>query len=282
MEQKLIVCIDIGGTHISAAIIDYASMRIIKESYNSSLIDSNADLESILYSWSVAIDQSIRGYSENITAMLVSIPGPFDYDKGISLMDGMHKYQSLLNFNVKAYFAKRFNLFEQNIHFFNDAHAFLLGEVYHYTLEKERIIGLTLGTGLGSALYDGSEVKDLNYGSARYLNGIVEDYISTRGILTHLESLGIGNLKGVKHLVENENLLKERKLAFDFLIEHLGRFIKDYILPLKPEKIIIGGSIAKSHSLFLQQLQTKIKTEILIASFDELNLFFGMTSKAKL
>ncbi len=147
-------------------------------------------------------------------------------------------------------------------------------------MENKRIIGLTLGTGLGSSLYEDGKIVDLNLGSAPYLNGIVEDVISTRGILSHLKKVfGSVPVNNIKDLVQQDHLEVYRKEAFDFLSNELITFIKEYIGPLTPDTIIIGGSIAKAHAHFFDKLASSLDMKLALASFDERNLFLGLTLK---
>jgi len=276
--HNLILCVDIGGTHITSACLDKDSMLLIDGSLRHQLVNSQGDEERILSDWDNALSATLDSVEGSIDAMFVSIPGPFDYDNGICLMDGMHKYQSLLHMDIKAYFASHYHISSERIFFFNDAHAFLLGEVYHYGWSKRRIVGLTLGTGLGSALYDDMTPKDLNFGSADFRSGIVEDYISTRGIVRFLAEHTGRTFAHIKQLVDDTNAGKEQDAAFSFLTTALIDFIEMYIVPLNPDIIVLGGSIAKANHLFLKNLQDVIAIPIIVASMDEVNLFYGMAS----
>lgn len=269
---------DIGGTHISAAVIDKKEMRLHGDAAADGKVDSQASKDVILKQWEPVIDEVVGKSEGPIQKMLVSIPGPFDYEKGICLMDDMHKYQSLLYMDIRSYLADRYGLSPDSIHFFNDAQAFLLGEVYHHGMEGRKVVGLTLGTGLGSAYYDGETVRDLNYGSAPFRNGIAEDYISTRGILSFLERIAPHDFRNIKQLVVSDDHATEKEMAFDFLSTTLHDFIQQYVLPLQPDDIVLGGSIAKAKDLFLEDTQKNLSIPIRTASFNELNLFFGLTS----
>lgn len=274
------LCLDIGGSHISSAVVKQLDDELIAVAYNRSAVESMADKESILSQWKYGIMKSIDNYSGNIDAVFVSIPGPFDYENGISLMDGMNKYQALLNMDVKAFLSEICAVDKDHIHFYNDAQAFLLGEIYHHNLKDSKVVGLTLGTGLGSALFENGTVNDLNYGSAKFREGISEDYISTRGMISYVhETFGM-KFNDVKELVSS-NSQKEITAAFHFLNEALAEFISNYILPLAPHFIVLGGSIAKSSHLFLENLQKSTSIPIKIASMDDLNLFYGMISNSE-
>lgn len=276
MKTDLILCIDIGGTHITTAVIERGTLILIEGSLIHKYVDSQASRDHILRQWNEAIEMSMDSIEQKITTMLVSIPGPFDYKKGICLMDGMHKYQSLMHMDVRHYLSTNFHIPKDDIFFFNDAHAFLLGEVYYHKWVGNRVVGLTLGTGLGSAWYDGMVPKDLNYGSASFRDGITEDYISTRGIIDFLATRTDLKFNNVKELVEARGADDSRKIAFSFLTTALVEFICLYIKPLNPDAIVIGGSIAKAHAFFMEDVRRADTIPIVIASMDEMNLFYGM------
>ncbi|WGQ12873.1 ROK family protein [Sphingobacterium faecium] len=277
-NENIILCIDLGGTHCSSALIDSHSQRVIDGSYYRSKVDSNAEKMQILTEIDHVIQKTMISFSGVPEQMIVSCPGPFDYENGISLMDGMNKYQSLLDFNLKKYLCQITNIPPDSVQFHNDATAFLIGEVFFKNLYQRRAVGLTLGTGLGSSLYDNGKIVDLNFGSATFVKGIVEDSLSTRGILAHLEQkFGHVPIDNIKDLIENDHLETLRNEAFDFLIHKLITFIKAYIEPLKPDTVVIGGSIAKSHIYFLEQVKASVDIDVQIASFDERNLFLGLT-----
>lgn len=276
MKRDLTLCIDIGGTHITTAVVERDMLFLVKGTLIHEYVDSQASKEDILARWYNAIAKSIHAAQGKVATMLVSIPGPFDYQNGICLMDGMHKYQSLLHMDVRDYLSVNFDIREENIFFFNDAHAFLLGEVYYYGWSDKRIVGLTLGTGLGSAWYDGVVPKDLNYGSARFRDGIAEDYISTRGIIDFLSKHTNLKFENIKELAQTTHAEHERKMAFSFLTNALIEFVRIYVIPLNPDAIVIGGSIAKAHTFFMKELRASTTIPIVVASMDEMNLFYGM------
>ncbi|MHC8949655.1 ROK family protein [Sphingobacterium hungaricum] len=280
--NKYILCVDIGGTHISSAVIEYDTLAIVDGTYFTNPVDSHADKDSILNNWNQLLNKSITFSQVPVEWIVVSIPGPFDYANGISQMDGMHKYQDLLHVDLKTNFSETHQINYDNIYFINDAQAYLLGEVHHFGFANDRVVGITLGTGLGSALFEDAEVKDLNFGSANYREGISEDYISTRGMLSYLQSISENGAENVKELVDSQELEQERSAVFSYLTIHLISFIEQYILPMSVDYLVIGGSIAKAHSLFLPQLEQSISVPIKISSFDEHNLFKGLAKTIQL
>ena len=276
--ENSILCVDLGGTHCSAALVEQQNERIIPASYHREHVNSQANKEQIFTEIQSVIQKVIGDRKQTIQRVLISCPGPFDYQNGISLMDGMNKYQSLLHVNLKEFFARITGVSTAQIKFFNDAAAFLLGEVFHQKIKNKRVVGLTLGTGLGSSLYEQGRVEDLNYGSATFKNGIAEDMISTRGMLAHLrQTFGNITFDNIKDLVDDPSSGRYRQEVFDFLGGQLIDFLNQYIVPLAPDFVIIGGSIAKAHLHFFERVSEAVPLNLQVASFDENNLFLGLT-----
>ena len=121
--------IDIGGSHITAAMVDLESRSIIAGSTLRTAVDASLNAEEILNTWCALID-SVQGSAPGTEAHLgIAMPGPFDYDHGISLIKDQPKFQNLYQVNIKNELAKRLQVEPGNIRFINDAASFLQGEV---------------------------------------------------------------------------------------------------------------------------------------------------------
>ena len=82
------------------------------------------------------------------------MPGPFDYEEGVSLITGLHKFESLYGLNVKELLAASLHIVPGMIQMNNDAICYLAGERKAGAVKDgSYVAGLTLGTGLGSAIY---------------------------------------------------------------------------------------------------------------------------------
>ncbi len=94
------------------------------------------------------------------TRVACAVPGPFDYSGGISLVE--HKLRSIHGVDLGAALAAGLDLPRDAISFVNDADAFLLGESWiGAAAGHRRAVGVTVGTGLGSAfLADGRIVSE--------------------------------------------------------------------------------------------------------------------------
>src|SRR5687768_16206029 len=99
--KNLIAGVDIGGTHITVCLVDIKENNIIAESSGRAHIDTSLDKDSIIKSWAEVIAEAHKKSSTPINKIGIAMPGPFDYENGISLIRGLHKYESLYGLNVK-------------------------------------------------------------------------------------------------------------------------------------------------------------------------------------
>ena len=123
-----------------------------------------------------------------ITGVGIGMPGPFDYERGISLIRGQDKFDSLYGMDVGAQIRRRLELpAEVPVRFINDAVAFALGEcLYGAGRGFDRVLAITLGTGFGCALVErsGAVAWEVEAYAMPYRDRRVDDYLSRRGILS--------------------------------------------------------------------------------------------------
>ncbi len=149
-----------------------------------------------------------------------------------------------------------------DIKFENDAALFGLGEArYGEARFCERAVCLTIGTGLGSCfLENGRLVKNHDLipdqgwlYNVPYQGKLADDWISKRGILQLGAEMGI---KQEGHDVRDfARMAQAGDRASTELFEVFGRRMADILAPplraYAPDRIVIGGQISKSGSLFV-------------------------------
>jgi glucokinase len=110
----------------------------------------------------------------------IAKPGPFDYQTGIALMNGQDKFDELYGLNVKTQLSEALNINAGRIQFMNDAECFIRGEAFSGAAQGyNSIIGLTLGTSLGSSIYENGNSKDAELWCSPFKDGIAEDEQNT-------------------------------------------------------------------------------------------------------
>lgn len=262
-KTTLILTADIGGSHITAAICDLESHSILPQSITRVDVDSKGSAEYILACWESAFKQVLeKGMASSISGISIAMPGPFDYEKGISYIIGLDKYESLYGMDIKCYFSRLMDIDHQNVRFRNDAESTIAGEALKGAgKDYKRVMGVTLGTGLGSAFTENAITKDLNLGSNLYKETIADDYLSTRWFLRrYLELVGVPLTSGVKELA---GLAPSNKIARDIFMEfaiNMNEFLSGPVVRFDPEVLIICGNIAKASQFFLPYLTKELNS----------------------
>ncbi len=163
MNKTIVVGCDIGGSHISTALVDLETKTLLIDTFERHPVNSHDAVASIIETWSECILSSCRKGGKQGISVGIAIPGPFDYEKGISLMKGQDKYEALYGVNVKELLAGRLGILPDQVKFLNDAASFLQGEMFAGAgTSFRKAVGITLGTGLGSALFLNGHAIDGN------------------------------------------------------------------------------------------------------------------------
>jgi len=251
MNTSIVLGVDIGGSHITSALVDMHEKAIVKGSYQRKAVNAQATSEEVLKTWSSAILQSF-GDGIVTTRIGIAMPGPFDYENGISLMKDNNKYAALYGLNIKQLLAEKLNIAQSQISFINDAGAFIKGELFAGAGKGyQSAIGLTLGTGLGTATYKNGIGKDANLWCMPFKDGIAEDYISTKWFEATYFNLTGKQVQGVKALAlqyDNDALVQS---LFHQFAENLADFLSVFVQANNPDVIIIGGNIMNAETLFI-------------------------------
>jgi glucokinase len=295
MNTSYAIGLDIGGTHITAGVINKTEMKIVDASIYKESFDSNLPVNQVMDIWKRVIDTAIENSKvENITGIAVCMPGPFDYEKGICWIKDQSKYEHFYGLNVRELLLESLNFPETfPVLFENDAVCFGKGEVFKQQENlSKKVMAVTLGTGLGACFIDkgvsinsGSSVPaDGEIYNLPYKEGIAEDYVSARGLLADYKSLTNIDLNNGLELYNlalqgDQMALK----AFETMGEDLAEVVIPWIKNFAADHIIIGGKIANASELFLPLFNKKIKesnleTAVSISTDNEIAALLGAVS----
>jgi glucokinase len=253
--------VDIGGTHITVALIDLHSKIIIPTSLQRAAVNAAGDSDEIIHAWASCMTDVKQNHE--IESICIAMPGPFDYEAGISLMRGQDKYEKLYGLNIKELLAKSLAISKQSIFIDNDAACFLQGEVFNgiaTAYNKNTVAGITLGTGLGSAVYKDGKSRNADMWCWPFKEGIAEDYLSTRWFVQRWNQLTGETISGVKELISHDNNEKVKELFAEFTV-NLSAFLSDFIMKEKAAAVVIGGNIAKAFDRFAPELIAMINNQ---------------------
>jgi glucokinase len=273
LSSSCILTADIGGSHITAGICDLRSYRIVSQSTTRAEVNSKGLITDILTSWTNAFQEVLKKNSSlPVSGLSVAIPGPFDYEKGISYIKGLDKYEALYGVDIKQYLAGLLSLDPQLVRFRNDAESTIAGEVLTGAgKDYKRVMGITLGTGFGSAFSENRITMDINLGSDPYKESIADDYLSTRWFLKRYHELtGMQLACGVKELAQIAIKSQIARDVFNEFAVNLCDFLSGPVKRLEPEVLIICGNIAKASRFFLPHVAAELNSVIIkLAQLDE-------------
>lgn len=245
--KNIITGVDIGGTHITVCLVDINDGRLISESSSRGHIDTSLDAATIIQSWAAIIKEAHEKSNEPINRVGIAMPGPFDYEQGISYIKGLHKYESLYGLNVKILLAAALNIQPDKIKLINDASAYLLGEKSAGAgKEYNNVVGITLGTGLGSAAFYNNQLEEGDLYCTDFQGAKCEDYASARWLINEYEKLSGEKIANVKQLADKCPDNQNAKIVFENFGTNLYRILHKRYLQQSPELVIIGGNIAKA------------------------------------
>lgn len=266
---------DVGGSHMAASVFDPPSSNIGAVRDLRVLPDGDPEGFFRTFESLVRITLPPPASPQRIS---IAMPSPFDYEQGISHMQ--HKFQSLYGLDLRRELARRLCCPADDIHFLNDAAASLIGELQQAaTAGVGRVIGITLGTGVGSAFAVEGEVVVGGEGvppggeiwNQAYRDGIVEDVISTLAIQNRFEQL-TGKKVEVRDIASSAVHQQEAQETFERFGTELGKVLRQTCLPFAPDRIVLGGGIARAARHFLVRAREELagsETQLLVSELFE-------------
>jgi glucokinase len=260
--ERTVLTYDVGGSHVSAAVCrgdacrlgPVASARYPAEQSSEAFVN-------FLYALGV---EASAGFVDPSGAE-IAVPGPFDFSAGVSWM--RHKLPFLYGVNLRQPLAERFGWEASQIRFLKDASAFLLGEIASRAARgAPRAVGITLGTGIGSAfsvngrlVTEGRGVPpDGEIWNLPYKGRIVEDFLSTRAIQQNYERR-TGVVPDVTAIAAAAGHDQDAAAVFTDFGRHLGLALRMVLSQFAPQAVVLGGGISRSAHLFLPAAQSQLE-----------------------
>ncbi|MFE3263594.1 ROK family protein [Streptomyces sp. NPDC059215] len=259
--------LDIGGTHVTAALVNPATSRPVPSTVIRKPLRSHAAADAILDAIALAALALPAGHS---LCWGVAIPGPFDYATGIGRFADVGKFESLTGIDVGDGLRQRLTGRSERLRFLNDADAFAIGEYASGAAAKhDRVICLTLGTGVGSSflsagrpVHTGPLVPPSGHVHHLTVHGRpLEDTVSRRAIRTNYSRLTA--LAGDQRLPDVQEISTRAKKgdtaaaeALRYAFDALGQALAPWIDRFEATAVVIGGSMAQSWDLIHPALTT--------------------------
>lgn len=255
--------VDVGGTHLCSAVIDIAAGTLCTEPLRTP-VDSNASASEIVKAWASNVRSSLSLFGGEVAGIGFAFPGPFDYDRGVSLIRGVCKYESVYGLKIRESLLPPAGIESIPCRFVNDASAFALGEALHGAAKgADRVVALTLGTGVGSGFV--ADGKLVTSGEGVPENGwvyclpfgdsIADDAFSTRWIVKRYGELTGQRVAGAREVAERFAQDEAARQLFDEYGTRLAEFLLPVLSAFGSRSVVLGGNISRAYNLFSASLE---------------------------
>lgn len=261
-DKKYAVGVDIGGSHITSAVVDLENGQIVGEPVTTD-VDHTSPAEVIFSAWTDNLRLLLSEAGHNVRQIGMAFPGPFDYDKGISWME--HKFPAIKGMDIGQTLSARLLEFPGlTFKFVNDAGAFALGESSFGAAKGiDKVIVLTLGTGVGSGFVAGGKVfregdtvpEGGEVWNLPFHDGIVDEAFSTRWVVGRYKELTGHQVDGAKDVAMRVEFDEAAKQLFSELGYRLAEFTIPWLKKFDSTTLVLGGNISRSLPIFMQPLQ---------------------------
>ena len=212
INNKKIIGLDVGGTHVTAGLIDTGDMiskplHLIRKNFS-----SDAMAHDIIANIGECIKQ-IEQLAGAVEAVGIAFPGPCIYEKGvIALANVGGKFEQAFGLNMEQALMDFSGLPTIPFQFSNDADCFAVGARHKCGLNGKRTILLTLGTGFGSAFMADGCLVNSHTGipaSGMFFNqdfngSAADEYFSTRWFSNEYKSVTGKEISSVKSLLASD------------------------------------------------------------------------------
>ena len=259
------VLLDAGGTEIKSAAFTHSGKRL--DSIHPAPSYAQADRETFLRNLLAVIAREKQVLEDNgylPGAVGLAFPGPFDYEKGISHISGLAKYDAIeglaLEDALKSFPGQ--TVLNPGVRFFfrHDLDSFARGIAsLEPSCAEGRIMCLCIGTGAGSAFLEGGCL--LKQAPGIPANGwiypfpfrgfTIDDWISARGLERLAREAGFPPGTSGKDL---SGLAAQGNRQAAGVWRTFGLFIADALQPFldsfRPDRLVLGGQISKAERFF--------------------------------
>ncbi|MBC8052855.1 MAG: ROK family protein [Sphingobacteriaceae bacterium] len=250
-----IIGVNIEDNHISVGLVNIETRKVLTETVQRKRVDPTGSADQIIATWSKVL-QEVAGGSKQIG---IGVPGLCDYNTGVYLHKDTNRYFSLYKSNLKEIFSSAIGAAPQDVKIMNDAACFLQGEVFGGSGRGfKSSLGVTLGVGLGTAIYANGIVTDANLHSSPFLDNTAEDYISIRWLLsrfTQLTGMPVKDMSELKQYADTDSRFKD---IFEEFSANLAQFLIAFIRKNSPEVVVVGGFMELYNRFFFDSATAKV------------------------
>ncbi|ACR80551.1 MULTISPECIES: ROK family protein [Kosmotoga] len=275
----LVIGIDLGGTETKIGLVDEHG-KILNKTTIPTLVSRGREDVVARIANSIHNILDIANEKDKVLAIGIGSPGSIDRDSGKVLFSP--NFPDWRDFPLASMIRKHTGL-ETFIE--NDANAFILGEwAFGKYKGSKHMIGLTIGTGIGSGVISHGQLITGHNGYAVELGHII---VEPNGPLCGCGSHGcLEAVASATAIVRFAHEYRKRfpdsaifssekieaktvidaaksgdelgKIIFDRFIDALARGIGGFIHTFNPEVVIVGGGVSKAGDFLLKNLRERV------------------------
>ena len=262
ISSGMVITLDAGGSSIKSGIVD-ARHTLCGEPLITAIHSAGA-ADTLLDCFASVIRIHLsRVNPEELRGICLAFPGPFDYKRGICYIKHQAKYAQLYGVDIGSRLGALLALRNIPLRFTGDAEAAIIGEArYGAGRPFARIIGITLGSGFGSAfiadgnaLTSGRGVPAEGWLYAHPFRGTKADELfSSRGIIAALSGAGVaaGDVAWAAEIARHGN--PDALRVFTAFGHDLGTFLVPFVRSFQADAVLVTGGIAGAIDLFGEAL----------------------------
>ncbi len=257
--------IDLGGSHVSVGVVN--NNFTVTEQYEKDFtVEEKKDLINVAIEYIIDTVNNLKGiYS--FSKIGIGMAGTIE--NGIIINS---PNIGIKNFNIKKLLEEKTGV---KVNISNDAMCAAIGEyVYSNLREYEKILFLTLGTGIGgNILYNGKIVEDPEYQELGHTvikeNGI-QCKCGKKGCFERYGSILVFKNKiierlGLSYDISGPDLRQEIKFNLEKVKDIIDEYLNDLSLGLtalinkfNPDIVVIGGGFTRYDYMLLEPLKEKL------------------------
>jgi len=255
--------LDVGGSHVTAALVALTDRRVERQARRNVL--HSAPQAAIVEAWTQAALDALGAFGGPLSHWGVAVPSPFEHAAGCSRMT--HKFPALLGVPLRPLLETAVQgtpLSGLPVRFGNDADLFALGEWWAGAGRgSDRIIGLTLGTGLGSGFISGGQVvtngrdvpPDGELWNVPFRGGLSEDFTCGAALTRAWASLTGETLSAYDLAQQAETGDGVACAVFAAFGGDLAAVLQPWTERFAAERVVLGGNVSRAFALFVPALR---------------------------
>ncbi|WP_245557526.1 ROK family protein [Deinococcus peraridilitoris] len=250
---------------MTAALVDPGAREVRRDSRTVLHVAHDSPASLLTDGWARVALLACANEVGRVAGVGVAMPSPFEYARGVARH--RHKFAALYGVNVRESLRDAWAgtpLADTSPVFGNDADLFALGEAWAGAARgRTRVLGVTLGTGLGSGFVVAGRVVTSGEGvppegelwNTPYAGALAEDSVSTRALVDAYTRSGGPQLNPADLAARARQGDVGARQVWQQFGEHLAAVLTPVVQDFKPDVVVVGGNLTQAWTLFSAPLK---------------------------